>query len=61
MDEEKIKAGDVVKLKSGGPDVTVVRELADGNVEIAWFNEHSENGTASLSGAVIGVAALEPA
>jgi uncharacterized protein YodC (DUF2158 family) len=33
----KIQAGDVVRLKSGGPDMTVERKDIDGSCICAWF------------------------
>lgn len=38
MNEQKLKSGDVVKLKSGGPLMTIDRLLADIAV-CRWFNE----------------------
>jgi uncharacterized protein YodC (DUF2158 family) len=44
--ETKIKAGDVVQLKSGGPAMTVetVGELSNSNGEasVTWFNNNYE-------------------
>jgi uncharacterized protein YodC (DUF2158 family) len=35
----RVKAGDVVRLKSGGPDMTVVEVEVDGKVAICtWFD-----------------------
>lgn len=34
---EKIKAGDVVKLKSGSPEMTVDFDYGDGTVAVIWF------------------------
>jgi uncharacterized protein YodC (DUF2158 family) len=38
MTEQKIKSGDRVKLKSGGPTMTVSSALND-KIECSWFNE----------------------
>lgn len=42
MEEQKFKPGDVVQLKSGGPEMTVVRyEPADGlDITCTWFNNN---------------------
>lgn len=32
------KIGDVVKLKSGGPDMTVTYTGSDGKLDCTWFN-----------------------
>lgn len=35
----EFKVGDVVRLKSGGPQMTIHDFLEDGKVECAWFDE----------------------
>jgi uncharacterized protein YodC (DUF2158 family) len=35
----QFKAGDVVRLKSGGPKMTVRRAETDGEVVCEWFSE----------------------
>lgn len=43
MEETKeIKVGDVVKLKGGGPDMTVIAESSErpGQLICAWFDIH---------------------
>ena len=37
MSEDKIKQGDVVKLKSGGPEMTVNFIFTDDQCQCAWF------------------------
>ncbi len=39
---EPIKDGDVVRLKSGGPKMTVVSVSAKGEVECSWFDKKGE-------------------
>ncbi len=39
--EQKIKLGDVVRLKSGGPTMTVYQILGDGSVMCRWFASDS--------------------
>jgi uncharacterized protein YodC (DUF2158 family) len=41
-----VKIGDVVKLKSGGPPMTVRMKLSEGNCRCVWFNDgivHTDN------------------
>ena len=37
MPSEEFKAGDVVRLKSGGPKMTVVEVRNDGWISCLWF------------------------
>lgn len=41
MAENEFKKGDVVRLKSGGPHMTV-NDFVDECVECGWFNEKNE-------------------
>lgn len=57
-----LKVGDIVKLKTGGPNMTVNRvgphdptttddvRLLDGDVEAIWFTERDETATSRLCG-----------
>ncbi|ESX31952.1 DUF2158 domain-containing protein [Mesorhizobium sp. M1060] len=36
---ETYKAGDIVQLKSGGPDMTVSSEVGGGDLICKWFNQ----------------------
>ena len=38
MDEQEIRAGDVVRLKSGGPAMTV-EAIDDGVARVAWIDD----------------------
>ena len=38
MNENQFKAGDVVRLKSGGPKMTVVPDIGNGRVNCRWFD-----------------------
>lgn len=40
MIEAKFNAGDCVKLKSGGPAMTIAR-VTDGGIECSWFADGS--------------------
>ena len=43
---DTFSAGDVVRLKSGGPDMTVVYTDPDGDIDCAWFvGEERKSGT----------------
>ena len=44
MDEKKFSVGDVVILKSGGPDMTIIKTegLGEKCVECKWFDEHNK-------------------
>lgn len=55
MAEEHLKAGDVVKLKSGGPKMTVVTADGHGNFVVAWFvlNDASKLHTETVAGAAL--------
>jgi uncharacterized protein YodC (DUF2158 family) len=33
----EFQVGDIVELKSGGPDMSVKRDMLDGNYECQWF------------------------
>lgn len=33
-----IQPGDIVELKSGGPEMSVVATVGDGTVVLAWFS-----------------------
>lgn len=47
---EKINAGDVVQLKSGGPLMTV-DEVRGESARLIWFDDHDmKNGTVPLIG-----------
>ena len=37
MESSEIKMGDIVKLKSGGPYMTVVFRPIDGSARCSWF------------------------
>lgn len=39
MTAEQLREGDVVRLKSGGPPMTIVG-YEDGNVKCKWFDEN---------------------
>lgn len=34
---ERVKSGDIVRLKSGGPAMTVQSEMSDGTLLCQWF------------------------
>ncbi|MEJ2905068.1 DUF2158 domain-containing protein [Pedobacter panaciterrae] len=38
MEEKKIKPGDLVKLKSGSPQMTVDAILGSGQIQCVWFS-----------------------
>ena len=42
MDEKKFSVGDVVILKSGGPDMTIIEteKISEQYVTCQWFDEH---------------------
>ena len=44
MDEEKLKVGDVVMLKSGGPSMTIIEteKISEQYVTCQWFNEDNK-------------------
>lgn len=35
---EQLKKGDLVVLKSGGPDMTVKHKMSDGTWQCSWFD-----------------------
>ncbi|WP_186206861.1 YodC family protein [Burkholderia gladioli] len=37
MATSKLKIGDIVKLKSGGPDMTIHEIASDGEYQCQWF------------------------
>ena len=37
MDESAIQPGDIVRLKSGGPDMTIASIEDDGRIVCQWF------------------------
>ena len=39
MEESRIKAGDIVKLKSGGPRMTAGSMVDNHNINCSWFDE----------------------
>jgi uncharacterized protein YodC (DUF2158 family) len=41
MTEETLKEGDVVVLKSGGPDMTYASEDAQGRAICVWFDSNN--------------------
>lgn len=51
------QSGSLVQLKSGGPEMTVLRETPTGDLMCSWFPSYTE---APLS-AVFPAAALKPA
>ena len=53
--EKKFKAGDVVTLKSGGPQMAVVRYMEDGSVRCVWLDDEDKRNVASFE-----EVALEP-
>lgn len=36
---EELKVGDIVCLKSGGPDMTVSTVFENGTVDVMWYHE----------------------
>ena len=40
--EPKFKVGDVVSLRSGGPDMTVREMNLDNTLSTVWFDEYSQ-------------------
>jgi uncharacterized protein YodC (DUF2158 family) len=53
MSERKFKVGDTVRLKSGGPSMTVCRAALDAtdssNVETIWFTASGKESKGSFS------------
>lgn len=45
MNEESLKVGDIVSIKSGGMNMTIQRILADGQVECVWFDANRDHKT----------------
>ena len=41
MSDSQFKAGDVVKLRSGGPKMTVNGQSSDGSIICIWFEGHN--------------------
>lgn len=41
MSQSELKPGDVVRLKSGGPSMTVRSVTNNGNLRCAWFIEYA--------------------
>ncbi|MBE3039657.1 MAG: DUF2158 domain-containing protein [Chloroflexi bacterium] len=53
--------GDVVRLKSGGPDMTVNSEMdADGDVDCCWFDERGHQCWLCPAGSLVRVSPAEP-
>lgn len=40
--KRELRAGDVVRLRSGGPEMTVTGPLLDGDVDVVWFSDEGE-------------------
>ena len=41
---KKFKVGDVVRLASGGPNMTIIGDgVAPGHVECQWFDKHGQS------------------
>ncbi|WP_281991414.1 YodC family protein [Aquimarina aggregata] len=40
--KEKLKKGDLVRLKSGGPKMTVYNFDSYGNVNVTWFDNNND-------------------
>lgn len=51
MENERIKVGDVVSIKSGGSRMTVEKITGD-SVECAWFEKDQSNGVSDLRRAI---------
>ncbi|MCH8203251.1 MAG: DUF2158 domain-containing protein [Proteobacteria bacterium] len=47
---ENLKVGDIVKLKSGGPRMTVTLTEGDGPVECKWFENYQGHWTGPFEG-----------
>ncbi|PAQ05730.1 YodC family protein [Mesorhizobium temperatum] len=47
---DNFKTGDVVRLKSGGPNMTVSDAAASGSVLCNWFNREGETWTPQHAG-----------
>lgn len=50
MSKETYKAGDVVRLNSGGPKMTALADQADGKVLCQWFDRNGKMHKAEFDG-----------
>lgn len=57
--ETEFKVGDVVVLKSGGPMMTVEKEVGDDRIGVTWFDQ-SQAGISSLQSAAFHRECLAP-
>ena len=59
---EPLKVGDIVKLKSGGPMMTVNKHAGEGDVWCLWFDysgEHSKYPIATVNSGIFSTSCLD--